>query len=453
MSFANFYVAENEINKQFKGCYRQFGPSSSTVGTLSGSWIPSGLKDITPVSHNSIPNLYVFPGIDGEYVKMVGMDYSKTPPTRVDGRAYQIEEGTTPDLNQDNVSNFWNNSGIKNIGPDDYSLTISNNSPLKSVNTCLQNTNSQGSSIFSISDVNENGLGYCSSGSDVQTSEGALMNGVDEAQCLQQQNVNTVYTIEETPGAKETLGKTFLGKKGKNSDKMVFHEYPNSLLSLGKQYKKYSNYDSSGHDLQNSVISNATPEQCKQYCINKGDECKGFVYNKDVGKCFLKDNIYPNVEREINKSGDIYTRMPKVKNTPLCPKSVKAVSSDFINKGGFLSSDQMSMNFHCETEEGLKEEEQSLEKAYTTMSNEISGLRQENERILQGFDEVRKDIHEKSKKYHGVQKQMRTRKENPTLDKLLMDSEQLKTVFSMRNTGFIIILLLLSIFLVRVLRK
>lgn len=455
MAFANFYVAESEITKQFKGCYRQEGPSSTTVGTLTGAWISTGVKDIIPVSHTSIPNLWVFPGTDGTYIKMVGMNYDSNggPPTRVDGRAYSITQGSSTTFDSENVSNYWDNATDKNIGPDDYSLSISNNSPLKSVNTCLQNANSSDTSVFSVSDVNKNGLGYCSTGDNVKTPQGTLMSGVDEAQCLQMPTSNTVYTLNKVPGSENTLGKTYLGKKEKESNKMVFHEYPSSLLSLSKRYNKYSGYDSNGSDLTNGEIKDASSEECKQYCLNKGDECKGFVYNSTENTCYLKSKIYPNVEREINKSADIYTRMPKVSNSPLCPKGVKAVPANFINKGGFLSSDQMSMDFQCESEAALKEDEASIEKAYTTLTEEVSGLREENDRILKGFNDVRSDINKKSKDYHKNEKKMRNLKNNPTLEKLLLDSEQLQSVFSLRNTGFVLALLLLSIFLVRVLRK
>ena len=93
--------------------------------------------------------------------------------------------------------------------------------------------------------------------------------------------------------------------------------------------------------------------------------------------------------------------MPKVKNGELCPKGVKAVNTDFVYKNGGLSSEQMSLDFQCETEAAIKEEE-GIEKAYSTLTEEISDLRAENDRILKGFNNVRDDIKKKSKHYHSI---------------------------------------------------
>ena len=449
MSFANFYVAEKEITKEFKGCYTQVSPSPENVGTLSGQWIPNPITNIKPIRHELIPNLWIYGGFDGAYYKMVGLEYGNGTPKRVDGRAMAVESHSGGELNTMIVTPFWNNASIKNITEQEYTLTISNNSPMKSLNTCLRDANKSNNSTFTISNFNSNKQGNCNSSGEPS---GVKMNGISEEQCLKTPYVSTVYNVKKAPNAGVTLGKTYLGVKEDNSDDMTFHEYPSSLLSMGKEYKKFTGYDSSGGDLSNGVIKDSSSEDCKQYCLNKGKKCKGFVYNNSNNTCFLKGKIYPKINREINKSADIYTRMPKVKNGELCPNSVRAVNTDFIYKNGGISSDKMSLHFKCETEAAIKEEE-GIEKAYSTLTHEISDLRRENDRILKGFEDVRDDIKRKSKHYNKINKKIEKRKTNPTVEKLLLDSEQLQTVFSMRNTGLVLALLLLSIFLVRVLRK
>lgn len=449
MSFDNFYVVEKAITKEFKGCYTQVLPSPDSVGTLSGQWIPKPITNIKPVRHELIPNLWIYCGFDGAYYKMVGLEYGNGSPKRVDGRAMSVKSDIGSELNTMIVTPFWDNASIKNITEQEYTLTISNNSPMKSLNTCLRDANNNNNSTFTINNFNSNKQGNCNSSGEPL---GFKMNNVSEEQCLKTPYVSTVYNVKKAPNDGVTLGKTYLGVKKDKSDDMTFHEYPSSLLSVSKNYKKFSGYDSNGGDLSNGVIKDSSSENCKQYCLNKGNQCKGFVYNNSNNTCFLKDKIYPNVSREINKSADIYTRMPKVKNSLLCPKGVKAVDTDFIYKNGGISSDKMSLDFQCETEAAIKEEE-GIEKAYSTLTDEISDLREENDRILKGFDNVRDDIKKKSKHYESTNRKIEKHKTNPTVEKLLLDSEQLQSVFSMRNTGLVLALLLLSIFLVRVLRK
>lgn len=452
MPFANFYVGETEINKQYKGCFTSNSPPKGTVGTLSGAWISTPINNIKPIENDELPGLWVFAGITSEYIKMVGMQYGKTSPTRVDGRAYQLTDGAV-EVNSETISFLWESSSIKNITEEEYTLTISNNSPLQSINQCLEQTAQSGSSIFSMSNMNKNGLGQCQIGENVKTSSGSQLQGTGEAKCLQNIGASTVFTVQTSDGNMQTIGKTYLGKKDKSDKKMVFHEYPDSMLSMGEQYVKHGSYDSPNNNLTNANISNATSDACKQFCINRGQECKGFVYDKTNNSCALKGEIYPTTKRQINNSKDIYTRMPSINNNGSCPNGVEAVNTAFLGKNGFLSGDQMSLDFQCETEANVSKEINSLDASYKTLTNEVIGLRKENNRITKGFREVRKDIHDKSKEYKDVQNQLNKRKNNPTVNRLLMDSEQLQTTFSMRNTGLVLALLLLSIFLLRVLRK
>ena len=113
----------------------------------------------------------------------------------------------------------------------------------------------------------------------------------------------------------------------------------------------------------------------------------------------------------------------------------------------------MSLDFQCDTEANVSKELNSLDASYETLTDEVVGLRKENNRILKGFRELSQDVHDKTKDYYEVQKKIKKRKNNPTVNRLLMDTEQLQSAFSMRNTGLALALLLLSIFLLRVLRK
>jgi hypothetical protein len=452
MSFANFYVGENEITKQFKGCYKMNAPFPSMVGMLSGISMKNTVKDIVPVQHTSVPGLWIFSGIDGDFLVMVGMDYknSGSAPKRVDGRAAFIE-GKAPVLNSANVSNYWDNAMQKNVGPGDYSLTISNNAPLKSVNTCLQNTVDMGGNELGVYDVNSSGVGRCVNASDIKNTPSELLNNVKESQCLGLSNATTLYNVNEVPGAKQTLGKTFMGQKTNN--KMTFHEYPSELLTPGKKYVKFSGYGSDGGNLANGTIENSSSEDCKQFCLNKGDNCSGFVYDKNTNSCYLKNSIYPNKSRQINKSQDIYTRMPAVKNSKLCPKDISAVNTEFMNKSGSISDNKMSLDFKCETEAGTQDDMQSIEKAYSILTKELGGLREENEHIVKKFIDVEDTLNKKAKEYYKIAGNVAKREKNVRLEQFLLDNKKMHKILSIKNVALASALLVLSIILVRVLRK
>jgi predicted patatin/cPLA2 family phospholipase len=388
------------------------------VGTLSGEWIPNPHPNIKPIENTDIPGLWVFAFNDGKYIKMVGMQYGEgAVPKRVDGRAMRVR-GNNGEINSNTIPQLWSNASIKDISEEKYTLTVSNNSPLQSVNQCMEQTAQSGTSIFSITNMNSNGLAQCASGKDVETPSGALLQNVDEPQCLKNPQAESVFTVETSEGNSYTLGKTYLGKKEKGNKKMIFHEYPDSMLSMGKQYMKHGDFDSPDNNLTDADITNASSEQCKQYCINRGQDC-----------------------------------MPSIKNNGSCPDGIEAVNTGFLNKNGFLSSDQMSLDFQCETEANVSKEINSLDASYKTLTDEVIGLRKENNNILKGFQEVRNDVEDKSNDYNDIQKQIEKHKNNPTVGKLLMDSQQLQTTFSMRNTSLVLGLILLSIFLLRVLRK
>jgi len=251
-----------------------------------------------------------------------------------------------------------------------------------------------------------------------------------------------------------SLGKTYMAVNSGENKKVVLHEYPSSLLSVGNEYTQYSDFDGPDNNLTNAMITDSTSEECKQYCINRGQECKGFVYDKANNNCTLKGDIYPSTKREINKSKDIYTRMPEVKNNSSCPNGVKAISADFLNKNTLTSNNQMSMDFQCETEGGVMKVEEGLEKAYKTLTEEVGNLRGENEKIIQGFHKVREQVGNTIGNYGETEAKInQLLKENPTVNEMLTDAGKLETVFSMRNTAYVLALILLSIFLVRVLRK
>jgi hypothetical protein len=336
--------------------------------------------------------------------------------------------------------------------PKPSSSSSSSSSSLETVNQCLESSLQKGLSLFGLNNKNKDGLGYCNQS--LAEDKLSLIPGVDESDCINKGIA--VYNIQAPSGGLDTIGNTYLSVDSDPSNKdvkAVFHKFPESMLEMGKAYYEHENYDSPDNNLTNANIANASSEQCKQFCINRGQECKGFVYDKANNSCSLKGEVYPTSKREINKSKDIYTRMPDVKHSQSCPGGIKAVTTDFLNSNGFISSENMSMDFQCETEGGLMQEERGLESAYKTLTEEVNGLQSENTQLLNSFRKVNKSIKEKTDKYHQTGAHIDSLAANPTVDQLMEDSGRLETVFSMRNTALMFSLILLSIILVRVLRK
>lgn len=467
MEFANFFVTEGEITKQYKGCYKTKGPASGDRGTIGGAWQPSPVSGSIPVPHNTIEGLYIFPIQTSDWTKMVGMQYGGPQgPVRVDGRAYS----PVVSLDANSISNAWDNAQDKNIGPSEYALTITNTTPTMSAQQCMDEANKAGVSVFSVTNMNQNSMAQCVTGSGVNTNSADEIADVNEADCLKMSNASTVYGIS-LDGISQALmnmfglspssltnplmGKTYLGEKKRGTDKMTFYEYPDSMLSLGTKYNKVSGFDSYGSDLSSGSLDNSNVDSCKQICVNKGQECKGFVFDKENNICYMKNKIFPNTERQPKSNLDIYTRMPVVNNDPKkgCPDGVEAVSSSFLTNSGYLSKDAMSVEHTCQTEKQTIEELEGLEVSYKTLSEQVGNLREENSDLMKGFEEVRQRFKTQTEDYDDVTKKISKLKENPTTLKMLDDMQTLVSSTSMRNTGLILGFILLMIIFVRTLRK
>ena len=478
MAFANFFISEGEITKQYKGCFRNGGkgPLPGDRGTFSGEWVsPSPLTNILPLPHKTEKNLYIFPIQQGGYVKMVGMRYGGPEgPVRDDGRAYS----PVVPLNVDSVSEAWDESQYKNVGSDKYNLSVTNETAKINVNQCMTQANKDNVSIFSVSNLSANNMAQCLTGPLVSDNKELMIRkpeniwewffdghdvtgSIDESECLKRPNANTVYEIDYEGPNSSIMGNTYMGKKRSgDSDKMTFYKYPDSMLSLGTEYNKVDGFDSKGGDLKSGRFTDSNPESCKQLCANFGQECKGLVFDNKNNICYLKNMIFPKSARSSNSELDIYTRMPVVENNPDsgCPKGVKAVASGFLSKHGFISKKEpMTVQFQCNDDKKIRDEElkniAALDSAYDSLSKEVKGLETENNQILKGFDEVRKRFNEQVMAYDNTNKDIREIVENPTSEKLFEDMKELSDSFSLRNTGLLMLFILFLLISLRVFRR
>jgi len=458
MVYANYYVGSIKNEQKYNGCFKQIGPTVATSATLSGNSNPISMTNITPVSIESQPGLWIYAAQQGEWIKMVGMMYSNhNSTTRVDGRAYNIGIDK-PVLNPVSVLEYWTKATLTGIDNQDFTLTISNNSPLKSINSCMAMAADNNHDMFSITNM-QNGIGQCNpnenmqdllnhsptpGATDIEDKMGYMGESVTETQCLSETNTKASYTI--LSDTTNSLGKTYLGKKDTNGDQYQFHEYPESMLNVGNKFVKHSAYDSIGNTLSDGLITDATSIQCEQYCINRGQECKGFVYNNSTSSCDLKGNIYPNTAKQPSTITDVYTRQSGLLNQNACSSGVQAVSTDFLLKNGIISTDKMSVNTQCETEAGVKLEKDNIIASYTLMSDEIDHLKTENNDIITQHNKIQTDVREKTEQYNNTDKNIKSKTENVnnTMSKLLSDSSELYK----RKKTILMVMLFIALFIV-----
>ena len=449
MKFSNFFVGDQEISNKFRACYTQSSPPSNTKGIMSGEFIINPLNTSPPLEHISTKGLYIFAAHDGPYTKMVGMQYGNGEPKRVDGRYIK----SIVSLDRNSISDAWNNATGTNVSDHGYHLELTFDGKFINPNDCLTEAQNAGASVYSISNMNKNGLAQCKFGSNVEQDQSTLIAGVTEETCLNNEFNSTVYTLPTKKNSKEAgyLGKTYLGEQLTNDGKTIFYEYPESMLSLGTQYNKVENYDSKGND--SFQVEKSNVNDCQQYCINRGDDCKGFVFDKNYGTCYFKNKIYPESQKQYNDSLDTYTRLPSINNNSSCSSDVKPVSANFLTDNGLVSNEQMNLNKNCDSVENLIKEVDNIESSYKTLSKEVDSLKKENNRISDAYKEVRHEFRDKIHDFDKTNEKTKAIMNNPTPSKALEDIFLLQKSNSMHLVGFILLSIIALIILLRVFRK
>jgi hypothetical protein len=562
MAFANFFVSEGEITKQFKGCYRNSGnaPAAGDRGTIQGSWQPSPIPNIKPVQHSSIEGLYIYPGQTGGYTQA------------------------------------WENAQYRDVPSSGYGLTIKNISPKKTIEQCMKDASNENVSVFSVSNLGSNNLAQCLAGNQVDDNPSNLIEDypnpwlefieeiegenprptpVDEQSCLKRKDANTVYNIVRDGPNPAILGNTYLGKSAKQivgpgpnvrgtiqgswqpspipnikpvkhmykdglfifagqtgdwtkmvgmqygdpngpvrvdgkafqppvksinsksvteawekaqdngidsaayglsitnggddkfsyAEKWELSEYPDNLLQLGTDYKEMKNYyatiEDAQYDLEGGEFSRVykSPEECKQICVNIGQDCAGFIYDTEQNYCSLKNKMYPNVSGKPMDNEDSYIRMPTFIGEPSngCPSNIKPVSSKFLVENGVFLEEPASLEYKCSDIGSKKSEEiaeiNKLDDSYKLLKDDVSNLQTENNQILKGFQEVRRRFMKQVGSYDKVTNNMKKIHDNPTKSQMLTDMNTLSKSFSLQNSGMFMLLILFVIILMRVMRK
>jgi hypothetical protein len=129
-----------------------FHYNNSLPITLDGSYQPNEvlINGVYMINHNW-NDIHVFyhlhddPNNESQYdyIKMVGINYNRSPPERVDGRAYLMRVNKE-NFNVDNLHNYWNNPTDENIGEGYYNLNNYPPQAPESTNNLSNNPNNGG---------------------------------------------------------------------------------------------------------------------------------------------------------------------------------------------------------------------------------------------------------------------------------------------------------------------
>jgi hypothetical protein len=168
------------------------------------------------------------------------------------------------------------------------------------------------------------------------------------------------------------------------------------MLQKSNEYIVYNNYDSKGYDISNGVISANNIETCKTACNTK-NECAGFIYKPNEGKCFLKNSgMYPSSERtpvDANSNMKMGVRKPKINSDLVQTCNKKINNIDAIRYGAYKKGDSMDENVYC----GITEEMNPVVSLYNTVSNKLV---KENNVITKSLDNIINTTISKPREYN-----------------------------------------------------
>lgn len=178
--------------------------------------------------------------------------------------------------------------------------------------------------------------------------------------------------------------------------------YPSGMVSLGSEYIDLGNYDQSTPSIK--VISNSDLDDCKLEC-SAIDNCYGFIHNEEQQQCAIKSktNMFPNnPNRMLSENAKMFVRQYTISNSNSCSGEVVATSGNIYN-GLLDSGDTMSQATLCALGEAtaaqvqeLAEREKELEYAATNVSQYMSGLNNEqnklDKKMLRSLKQNEKDV-------------------------------------------------------------
>ena len=196
------------------------------------------------------------------------------------------------------------------------------------------------------------------------------------------------------------------GKMGHVDMNGVLHEYPESMMKLGKTFEKVGNYTTKGKNLE--YMDGISSSLCEEYCA-LNDKCIAFEYNNN--SCKLKGSgAYPEGPRVASEDTKLYVRKRTLEHDKTCSGEPKIISSKEWSdypKGnpmtketlcGFAELNKEDMaeleSLQSDLDKLLKEIKEEIKKVNNTESSMEEGLQETEAKLAKDIAEYQK-IHEK----------------------------------------------------------
>lgn len=201
-----------------------------------------------------------------------------------------------------------------------------------------------------------------------------------------------------------------MGKTYYVTDDLKTKMYPDDLLTNdGDSFEFAGNFDSAGNDIVSGT--GLSLEQVKVKCINTPNSA-GFVMTND-GTYYIKNNkMWPNGNRQMNPTIQLYVRSKSLKNSNSCSKVINFANQEqsdgYMNTGEMMSIDtQCSLGIISNRDmELVKSQYLKLQNILSTMRTKIDKISKEdatmNERLMNEYNLLQSNLNKYEKTYKEI---------------------------------------------------
>jgi len=186
-----------------------------------------------------------------------------------------------------------------------------------------------------------------------------------------------------------------INKVGYIDENMKLRLYPDNLITHTNEYIKKKN-SGSPSEYVNDINKK---EQCETLC-NKDNECKGFVINPEVSKCWLqKQSMYTNTLFHKTEN-TLFVKQPKIMNE--CANK-KMRDIDIYHASELLKGEDMNNDSRCNTinQEEIEKLKEATQWQIALNNNHITNIHEfEKKNVktyndnLQIYDDLKSDVDE-----------------------------------------------------------
>ena len=183
------------------------------------------------------------------------------------------------------------------------------------------------------------------------------------------QGAVAIYDLSKV-GIKQNFGKV-----GFVDENAGLHEYPETNLKFTTNYTKIKNVNCPGSDIPNAAYDNSTIEKCETTC-NSMENCGGFVFQKDISRCWPKDKgIYPNSDIYISNNDDTYLRSKEPIKLPNGIESTNLIGTDTILYNDYTDGGGFDQKFGLpKALENIQQKVATKGKQLNTFGSNVQGL-------------------------------------------------------------------------------